>query len=134
MPVKIWPKREENLQTAFIKQANKMRAARLKRGLSQSDMARLVGTSQPTYSRIESGFIQKPDEEILKRIAESLKIRIDDLFLRENLEELPPQMRQTASEPEDIHERLRVLKQLLDDGIITQDQFNEKRKELLARL
>ena len=36
----------------IIKQSSNMRIARLKRGLSQSQMARLVGTSQPTYSRI----------------------------------------------------------------------------------
>jgi len=60
----------------IIKQSSNMRIARLKRGLSQSQMARLVGTSQPTYSRIESGETREPkDEEIIDRIAIVLNMK-----------------------------------------------------------
>jgi transcriptional regulator with XRE-family HTH domain len=52
-----------------------MRIARLKRGLSQAQMARLVHTTQPTYSRIESGVTFQPDEEIIRRISTVLKIQ-----------------------------------------------------------
>jgi transcriptional regulator with XRE-family HTH domain len=113
----------------------KMREARRKKGLSQEYVARAAGTTQPTYSRIESGFIQQPDKEIVRRIAEILEVPIDDLFVEEELEPSPPRMRtETVLDPKDIPAMLRDLKGLLDDGIITDEEFLEKKKELLARL
>ncbi|MFZ0926202.1 MAG: helix-turn-helix domain-containing protein [Halobacteriota archaeon] len=98
-------------------------------------MARLVGTTQPTYSRIESGSIQQPDEEIVRRIAEILGVSVDELFVKGNVEPSPRRMQtETALNPKDIPAMLRDLKELLDEGIITETQFIEKRKELLARL
>jgi len=35
---------------------------------------------------------------------------------------------------EDIVEKLRKLKALLDEGLITEEEYEEKRKELLSRL
>lgn len=48
-------------------------AARLKLGISQSELARRVGVSQAYMSRIESG--DKPDADVAKRIAQTLKIK-----------------------------------------------------------
>ena len=53
--------------------------ARIKQGLTQSDVAKLVPMTQPSYSRIESGF-QEPNLNQLKRIAEVLNISIDYLL------------------------------------------------------
>ena len=53
--------------------------ARIKQGLTQSDVAKLVPMTQPSYSRIESGF-QEPNLTQLKRIAEVLNISIDYLL------------------------------------------------------
>jgi len=112
-----------------------MREARKKKGFSQEYVARVAGTTQPTYSRIESGFIQQPEKEIVQRIAEVLEVPIDQLYDEEDLEPSPPRMQtETALDPKDTPAMLRDLKELLDDGIITETQFIEKRKELLARL
>jgi transcriptional regulator with XRE-family HTH domain len=134
--MRILHKREEDPQVPLIKRASKMRVARLSKGYSQTDMARLTGTTQPTYSRIESGFIQEPDEVILKRISEILKVPTDDLLASETSEEsrMKREQTETTLNPKDIPAVLRELKKLLDDGIITETQFTEKRKELLARL
>ena len=59
-----------------VRRANNMRIARLKRGLSQTDMAKLIGTTQPTYSRIETGFVTNPkDEELIPKIAKVLGMK-----------------------------------------------------------
>lgn len=133
----IKPELKGDRQTAFVGRAKtkKMRDARLRKGISQAQMADMVGTTQSTYSRIESGLIQQPDEEILQPVADILGIPIDELFVKEDLEPSAPIMQtETALNPKEIPAMLRDLKGLLDDGVITETQFIEKRKELLARL
>ncbi len=118
-----------------LKLPTKMREARLKKGFTQEYMAREAGTTQPTYSRIESGFIQQPDKDVVQCIADMLEVPIDDLFIEEEVEPSPPRMQtETALNPRDIPAMLRDLKGLLDDGIITEEEFLDKKKELLARL
>jgi transcriptional regulator with XRE-family HTH domain len=131
--IKPIPDRDRQAFTALGK-TNEMRDARKRKGFSQEQMAHKVGTTQSTYSRIESGFLQQPDEEIVQRIADILEVPIDDLFVKENLEPSPPRMQsETALNPKDIPAMLRDLKGLLDDGIITEAEFLEKKKELLVR-
>jgi transcriptional regulator with XRE-family HTH domain len=131
---------EVGLQTAFIRRAKKkpktIRSARLREGFSQAQMAHLAGTTQSTYSRIESGFIEKPDEDLLKRIAEILTVPADQLLVNESSEALPPKAEQTEAtlNPKDIPEMLRNLKGLLDDRVITEGEFIGKKRELLGRL
>jgi len=128
LPKKVFP-------SIKITPPTKMREARRKKGFSQEYVARIAGTTQPTYSRIESGFILQPERGIVQRIAEILEVPIDDLFDEEDLEPAAPRMQtETVLNPKDIPAMLRDLKGLLDDGIITEDQFNQKRDELLARL
>jgi transcriptional regulator with XRE-family HTH domain len=118
-----------------VEPPTKMRTARQKKGVSQEQMARFVGTTQPTYSRIESGSIQQPDAEIVRRIAEILGVPANELFVKESLEQSPSRMQtDTTLNPKDIPAILYDLKELLDDGIITEEEFLEKKKELLARL
>jgi transcriptional regulator with XRE-family HTH domain len=129
------PIRERDRQalTTHIKNIE-MIDARLRKGFSQEQMADQIGTTQSTYSRIESGFIQKPDEEIVQRIADILEVPIDDLFVKENLESSPPRIQsEKALNPKDIPAMLRDLKGLLDDGIITDEEFRDKKRELLVR-
>ena len=52
---------------------------RVKQGLTQSDVAKLVPMTQSSYSRIENGF-QEPNLSQLKRIAEVLNISLDYLL------------------------------------------------------
>jgi transcriptional regulator with XRE-family HTH domain len=62
-------------ETIFVnRRANNMLIARIKRGLSQTQMARMLDTSQPTYSRIESGATEYPDPNIMRKIGATLKI------------------------------------------------------------
>jgi transcriptional regulator with XRE-family HTH domain len=113
-----------------------MRIARRKKGLSQAQMANLVGTTQATYSRIESGFIKQPDQEILKRISEVLEVRKEDMLACEPLAMLPPKNALTPEtlDPKDIPTVLRKLKKLVDEDVIKEEEFEQKKKELLARL
>ena len=52
---------------------------RVKQGLTQSDVAKLVPMTQSSYSRIENGF-QEPNLSQLKRIAEVLNVSLDYLL------------------------------------------------------
>jgi transcriptional regulator with XRE-family HTH domain len=132
--IKPMPDRDRQAFTALGK-TNEMRDARVRKGISQEQMAQQIGTTQSTYSRIESGFIQQPDKEIIQHIGEILDVPIDDLFVKENLEPSPPRMQsEPALNPKDIPAILRDLKELLNEGVITEVQFEKKREELLARL
>ncbi len=53
--------------------------ARVKQGLTQSDVSKLVPMTQSSYSRIENGF-QEPNLSQLKRIAEVLDVSLDYLL------------------------------------------------------
>lgn len=53
--------------------------ARIKQGLTQSDVAKMIPMTQSSYSRIENGF-QEPNLNQLKRIAEVLNVSIDFLL------------------------------------------------------
>ena len=52
---------------------------RVKQGLTQSDVAKLIPMTQSSYSRIENGF-QEPKLSQLKRIAEVLNVSLDYLL------------------------------------------------------
>jgi transcriptional regulator with XRE-family HTH domain len=55
------------------KHINEMRIARIKRGLSQRDMAQMLNVTQATYSRTENG-VTEPSDELLERIVEILRV------------------------------------------------------------
>lgn len=52
---------------------------RIKQGLTQADVAKLVPMTQSSYSRIENGF-QEPNLNQLKKIAEVLNVSLDYLL------------------------------------------------------
>jgi len=58
---------------------NRIREFRKKRGLRQTDLARLVGIFQSELSEIERG-IRKPSVYLAKKIAKALEASLDDLF------------------------------------------------------
>lgn|GEM_PF-2304706 len=72
----------------------------------------------------------------MQNIAEILEVPTRELFLEEGSEAVPPvtQPAHTTLDPKKIPAILRDLKELLDDGIITEEEFQEKKKELLTRL
>jgi len=58
---------------------NRIREFRKKRGLRQTDLAKLVGIFQSELSEIERG-IRKPSVYLAKKIAKALGVSLDDLF------------------------------------------------------
>lgn len=67
---KAWEESEVEYQLAC-----KLIEARLKKKLSQRELARKVGTSQAAISRIE-GMSGNPSVSLLKRIAEALNTKL----------------------------------------------------------
>ena len=59
--------------------SEKLYNIRIKRGLTQTDVANLVPMTQSSYSRIENGF-NEPNLNQLKRIAEVLNVSLDYLL------------------------------------------------------
>ncbi len=56
--------------------ARSLISARLKRKMTQEELAKKIGTKQPVISRIEA-MSQKPSLSLLERIAEALNARVE---------------------------------------------------------
>lgn len=50
--------------------------AREGRGLSQADLAKLIGTKQPALSRLEKGAYKKASVETLVKVADALGLKL----------------------------------------------------------
>ncbi|MEM2914194.1 MAG: helix-turn-helix transcriptional regulator [Candidatus Bathyarchaeia archaeon] len=59
---------------------NRLREIRIRKGLRQADLARMIGVFQSEISEIETGK-RKPSVYLAKRIAKALGVSLDDLFL-----------------------------------------------------
>ena len=59
--------------------AENLKNAREKLGLSQEDVAKAVGITQPAYSYIENGF-KNPSVPTLIRLSKLLNVSIDELI------------------------------------------------------
>jgi len=59
--------------------SNKIRALREKKGLSQAEVARAVGLTQPRYSNFENHKAGWRDIERFKRLADLLGCSMDEL-------------------------------------------------------
>lgn len=74
---------EENAQAAEnfrkIKVGEKLKAARLAKGFSQTEFGKMIGVTKGTVSLYESG-IREPPIKTLILIAKSLQISLDELF------------------------------------------------------
>ena len=58
----------------------KLKGKRVEKGLTQSDMAKLINMEVPTYSRKERGIYRFRLDEIIK-ILEVLDCKFEDIFL-----------------------------------------------------
>lgn len=58
---------------------NTIKQARNKRGLTQKNLADIVGISEKWLSKIESGK-QNPTVSLAIRIADALGVKVDDIF------------------------------------------------------
>jgi transcriptional regulator with XRE-family HTH domain len=57
-----------------------LRQARLKRKLTQEQLAAIAGVDQATISNLESGNIAAPSWPTVSRISQALKVKPEDLF------------------------------------------------------
>ncbi|UYP07373.1 helix-turn-helix transcriptional regulator [Priestia megaterium] len=64
-----------------VLEINTIREKRLAKKWSQTYLAQLSGVPQPTISQIENGTRQYPTFENMKKIAEALDLRLEDIFL-----------------------------------------------------
>ncbi|MGZ4848930.1 MAG: helix-turn-helix domain-containing protein [Halobacteriota archaeon] len=120
--------------TKEVKGVNAMKFARCQRGLSQREIADMLGVTQATYSRTESG-LTEPSTELRKKISDILGIPQYSLFEEvEITSETGVGKKRAELAPKDIPDMIRELKSLLDEGLITHTEFETKKKELLARL
>lgn len=86
---------------AVLEYGSLLRVCRTYWGLTQAEMAELLCTSQPVYSRIESG-LRPVSVKALQHVANSLGIRVEALMLAhllldENLEAIEQDARDAAS-------------------------------------
>lgn len=56
-----------------------LRELREERGLTQGDMAKIIGISMPNFSKKENGIIRVSLEEA-KKMADLFGVKIDDIF------------------------------------------------------
>ncbi len=61
---------------------DKMKAARLAKNLSQTELARAIGVSRQTINMIENGGYN-PTVELCIKICKALGVTLNDLFWRE---------------------------------------------------
>lgn len=58
----------------------KLKRIRKKRNLSQDKLAKLANVTHTTLVKIESGSNDNPTIKTLKKIADALKVKVDDLL------------------------------------------------------
>ena len=141
----------------YLRSMNKMKVTRFKLGYSQSDIAHRLGVTQATYNRIENA-VNRTSDEMLERIAEILKLSKDELYDQaEAALQFPPRLLSKAQmkrlkhaplvgahnheaewkegvDPRDIPAVLKELKDLADAGVISETEFQKKKRDLLGRL
>ncbi len=77
---------EQLKDSEFVAAANELEPGyqiarlRIQRGLTQAQLAEMVGTRQPSIARLENGN-SKPSLSFLKRIADALDARIELRFI-----------------------------------------------------
>lgn len=71
------------LDREIIRQKNRiidfLKAARLKKGISQMELAKRLGTKQPAIARMESGFVGEVSFDFLVRVALALGVPFEVL-------------------------------------------------------
>ena len=99
-----------------------------KKGISQRELARLSGISRSTLNDIVNGKIKKIKLDDLYQISNILELNLENLLeacgFKSVLKSLNADRYAGMSD--------RELKELLDQGIINQDEFDAKKKQLLG--
>ena len=63
----------------LLAKPNRIKELRIRRGLSQGDVAELIGISRQHYSMVEAGSAS-PSPRAAKKVADFYSVEIDDLF------------------------------------------------------
>lgn len=63
--------RQKNLSIDFLKEA------RLKKGISQEELAKMLGTKQPAIARMEAGYVGEVSFDFLIRVALALRVPLE---------------------------------------------------------
>lgn len=71
--------------------------------------------------------------DVIERVANATN-PCDDMFENVESEEAAPAKEETVEAEADVFEKIRKLAKLKDEGIITEKEYNEKKKELLNQL
>lgn len=109
-----------------------LRQARIRANLTVRQLAEAAGMTPATVSRIETGFIDSPRPEHLKRLARALDVELEDLYamagylMPEGLPELQPYLRAKYGLPDRAVEQIDEYFQALRSGW---DQDKEVRHE-----
>lgn len=101
--------------------ANILKNLRTKRGISQADLARLLGVGRSTIASYENG-TRKPDHETLLQIAACFQVSTDFLLGNEN---------NLSGEIPVYAEMVKEINQLLHSTPLPADKKNEIINELL---
>ncbi len=85
----------------------KIRELRKAKGLSQRELARLVDIDFTYLSKIETGDLPPPSDEVISKLAEHLDVDEQELFLL--AEKIPPQYRREILEDDAVPDILRLV-------------------------
>lgn len=85
----------------------RIRELRKAKGLSQRDLARLVKIDFTYLSKIETGDLPPPSDEVISKLAEHLDVDEQELFLL--AKKIPPRYRREILEDEAVPDILRLV-------------------------
>ena len=85
----------------------KIRELRKKKGLSQRELAQLVGIDFTYLSKIETGDLPPPSDEVIAKLAQYLGADEEELFLL--AKKIPPQYRREILEDKAVPDILRLV-------------------------
>jgi putative transcriptional regulator len=60
-----------------------LKIARIKKEYRQKDLAKIVGSTEATISRLEQGLITNPRLSLMRKISKALDTPIQELFFKE---------------------------------------------------
>lgn len=71
----------KDIDKKIIREKNRMidylKVQRLKKGMSQAELARLLGTKQPSIARMEAGFVGEVSFDFIIKVAIALGVRME---------------------------------------------------------
>lgn len=98
--------------------SGKIRNLRKEKGLSQAEMAEMIGISQAAYGKIESGFTKSITIEVGKGISKALNIPFGELFEIDgtgtDIQKFETTINELQKKVTELEERLKERKEIID--------------------